>query len=67
MDGVPFVRIEDFEGTFLSASRLEVHRLASAYVMNGKVGDATARRVVLTTLSGEEPDSLSARTGQSPM
>ena len=26
------------QGNFLSSSRLEAHRLASAYIMNGKVG-----------------------------
>ncbi len=35
--GLPYVRIVDSDGTFLSSSRLEAHRLASAYVMNGKV------------------------------
>ncbi|WP_432898446.1 type I-G CRISPR-associated RAMP protein Csb1/Cas7g [Micromonospora matsumotoense] len=35
--GLPYVRVVDAEGTFLSSSRLEAHRLASAYVMNGEV------------------------------
>lgn len=35
---LPYVRITSPEGTFLSSSRLEAHRLASAYVMDGKVG-----------------------------
>lgn len=34
---LPYVRIEDPEGNFLSSSRLEAHRLASAYVMDGTV------------------------------
>lgn len=41
--GVPFMRVVDKEGTFLSSSRLEAHRLASAYVMDGKIGDADGR------------------------
>jgi CRISPR-associated protein Csb1 len=35
---LPYVRITDPGGEFLSSSRLEAHRLASAYVMEGKVG-----------------------------
>src|ERR1700691_6036824 len=32
---VPYVRIIDPQRSFLSSSRLEAHRLASAYIMNG--------------------------------
>ncbi|MFI2663401.1 type I-G CRISPR-associated RAMP protein Csb1/Cas7g [Micromonospora carbonacea] len=35
--GLPYVRVVDADGAFLSSSRLEAHRLASAYVMNGQV------------------------------
>jgi len=35
--GLPYVRITDTTGEFLSSSRLEAHRLASAYMMDGKV------------------------------
>jgi CRISPR-associated protein Csb1 len=35
---LPYVRITDADGGFLSSSRLEAHRLASAYLMEGKVG-----------------------------
>jgi CRISPR-associated protein Csb1 len=37
LSGLPYVRIIDADGAFLSSSRLEAHRLASAYVMNGLV------------------------------
>jgi CRISPR-associated protein Csb1 len=37
--GVPYVRVVDQSGNFLSSSRLEAHRLASAYIMAGTVGD----------------------------
>ncbi|HLI39911.1 MAG TPA: type I-U CRISPR-associated RAMP protein Csb1/Cas7u [Streptosporangiaceae bacterium] len=33
---LPYVRIVDGSGAFLSSSRLEAHRLASAYIMTGK-------------------------------
>lgn len=41
--GVPYVRIVDAEHNFLSSSRLEAHRLASAYIMDGKVGGTDGR------------------------
>jgi CRISPR-associated protein Csb1 len=37
LSGLPYVRIVDPKGAFLSASRIEAHRLASAYIMNGTV------------------------------
>ena len=36
---LPYVRVVGSDGAFLSSSRLEAHRLASAYIMEGKVGD----------------------------
>lgn len=41
LSGVPYVRIVDAGGGFLSSSRLDAHRLASAYVMNGRVDGTT--------------------------
>jgi CRISPR-associated protein Csb1 len=35
--GIPHVVVTDSSGAFLSSSRLEAHRLASAYIMNGTV------------------------------
>lgn len=35
--GLPYVRIVDQNGAFLSSSRLEAHRLASAYIMRGTI------------------------------
>lgn len=37
LTALPYLRVVDADGAFLSASRLEAHRLASAYVMNGKI------------------------------
>lgn len=37
LSGLPYVKIVDANGAFLSSSRLEAHRLASAYIMNGKI------------------------------
>lgn len=41
--GLPYVRVVDGDGQFLSSSRLEAHRLASAYIMDGKVDGVTGR------------------------
>lgn len=35
---LPYVRVVDSDDVFLSSSRLEAHRLASAYIMEGKIG-----------------------------
>ena len=39
--GIPYVRVVDEHRGFLSSSRLEAHRLASAYIMAGKIGGET--------------------------
>lgn len=37
LTGLPYVRVVDEDGVFLTSSRLEAHRLASAYVIQGTV------------------------------
>lgn len=37
--GLPFVRVVDADDKFLTSSRLEAHRLASAYVREARLGD----------------------------
>lgn len=37
LTGLPYVKVVDGSGAFLSSSRLEAHRLASAYVMSGTI------------------------------
>ena len=41
---IPYVRVTDPDGNFLSSSRLEAHRLASAYIMNGTVAETTGEK-----------------------
>lgn len=36
LDGVPYVEVVNEAGEFLTSSRLEAHRLASAYIIEGK-------------------------------
>ncbi len=42
--GVPYVRVVDEKHNFLSSSRLEAHRLASAYIMTGSVAGTTGEK-----------------------
>jgi CRISPR-associated protein Csb1 len=42
--GIPYVRVVDPHGAFLSSSRLEAHRLASAYIMTGTVAGTTGEK-----------------------
>jgi CRISPR-associated protein Csb1 len=43
LSALPYVRIVSSGDDFLSSSRLEAHRLASAYVMDGTIRDADGR------------------------
>jgi CRISPR-associated protein Csb1 len=49
---LPYVRIVDSDREFLSSSRLEAHRLASAYIMDGAVGDGAKGREWLAVQLG---------------
>lgn len=39
--GIPYVQVVNADGEFLTSSRLEAHRLASAYIMDGAVEGET--------------------------
>jgi CRISPR-associated protein Csb1 len=41
---LPYVRVVSPEGDFLSSSRLEAHRLASAYIMTGTINGTTGEK-----------------------
>ncbi len=43
LGALPYVRVVSPDGAFLSSSRLEAHRLASAYVMDGKIDGLEGR------------------------
>jgi CRISPR-associated protein Csb1 len=43
LSALPYVRIVSPDGAFLSSSRLEAHRLASAYVMDGTIDGVGGR------------------------
>lgn len=44
LDTLPYIRIVDGAGGFLSSSRLEAHRLASAYIMEGTIGGTSGEK-----------------------
>ena len=44
LGALPYVRVVSPGGDFLSSSRLEAHRLASAYIMDGNVGEANGEK-----------------------
>jgi CRISPR-associated protein Csb1 len=47
---LPYVRIVSPDGAFLSSSRLEAHRLASAYVMDGTIDGVDGREWLVQRL-----------------
>jgi CRISPR-associated protein Csb1 len=61
LPALPYVRIVNPENEFLSSSRLEAHRLASAYVMSGKVGDVEGKDWMLSRLGLEKGRPLDYR------
>jgi CRISPR-associated protein Csb1 len=40
---LPYVRVTDPDGAYLTSSRVEAHRLACAYIMDGKIGNTEGR------------------------
>jgi CRISPR-associated protein Csb1 len=50
LSALSYVRIVGSDGAFLSSSRLEAHRLASAYVMNGKIDGEDGRTWMMDRL-----------------
>jgi CRISPR-associated protein Csb1 len=49
--GLPYVEVVDAEGRFLTSSRLEPHRLASAYIKDAKLDGKTGTDVLLDRLA----------------
>ncbi|WP_028708765.1 type I-G CRISPR-associated RAMP protein Csb1/Cas7g [Propionicicella superfundia] len=45
-DAIPYVEVVDPDGEFLTSSRLEAHRLASAYIMDGSIDGEDAEKVI---------------------
>ncbi|AFA74566.1 CRISPR-associated protein, GSU0053 family [Gordonia polyisoprenivorans VH2] len=47
VEAIPYVRVVDADGGFLTSSRLEAHRLASAYVLDAKDGGVEFRKTLV--------------------
>jgi CRISPR-associated protein Csb1 len=60
--GLPYVRVVNADGAFLSSSRLEAHRLASAYIMNGKIEGTDGEKWVEQRLGLAKGMPLDSRT-----
>lgn len=59
---IPYVRVVDADGGFLTSSRLEAHRLASAYVLDASDGDDEFRRVLAERFGLVKNKPLDLRT-----
>jgi CRISPR-associated protein Csb1 len=46
LSGLPYLRVVGADGGFLTSSRLEAHRLASAYIMDGSLAGQTGREAL---------------------
>lgn len=55
LSGLPYVRVEAGDGSFLASSRTEAHRLASAYILDATENGKTMRDVLPEEL-GLRPD-----------
>lgn len=59
--GLPYVRVVAPDGSFLTSSRLEAHRLASAYVMDGDIDGEPGRNVLRSRLDLAEGRAMDHR------
>lgn len=55
LEGIPYVRVEAADGTPLTTSRTDSHRLASAYVLDARLPDGTEFRKHLVGEMGLAP------------
>lgn len=55
---IPYVRVVDADGGFLTSSRLEAHRLASAYVLDSSFGGGDFRKALSERLGLEKNKPL---------
>lgn len=62
LEGIPYVNITDGDGKFLTSSRLEPHRLASGYIMDGTFANGQKGTQYLAELFGAAPKTK----GQDP-
>ena len=61
LDGLPYVRVVDAGGRFLTSSRIEAHRLASAFVKNATDGGRSMTVVIAEELGLRDDEPLSPR------
>lgn len=61
LDGLPYVRVINPGGDFLTSSRTEPHRLSSAYIRNGKLGEKEGRALLSEAFGLKDDQPISAR------
>ncbi|MFQ5555910.1 MAG: type I-U CRISPR-associated RAMP protein Csb1/Cas7u [Acidimicrobiales bacterium] len=61
LSGLPWVRVVDGDGSFLTSSRLEAHRVASAFIRNSKLGDEEFLAVLKRRFGLEKDRSVDRR------
>lgn len=61
LDGLPYVRVVDGEGNYLTSSRTEAHRLASAFVKDSTLDDQDMKDVIRKRLALREDVPLAPR------
>lgn len=62
LDGVPYVQVINANGEFVTSSRREAHRLASAYILDGTIDGEPSRDVVEKKLGLVKGSALDHRT-----
>lgn len=60
-DGLPYVRVVDEDGTYLTSSRTESHRLASAFVKDSALDGTDMKTVIRERLGLSDDTPLSPR------
>lgn len=61
LDGLPYVRVLDADGAYLTSSRTEAHRLASAFVKDSKLDGADMKDVIRERLDLRDDVPLAPR------
>lgn len=59
--GLPYVRVVDADGAYLTSSRTEAHRLASAYVKGSKLDEQDMKTVIRDRLGLTQDEPLDHR------
>ena len=62
LTGLPYVCVTNPHGDYLTSSRTEPHRLSSAYIRNGMLGEKEGRVLLSEVLGLKDDQPISARS-----